>query len=113
MSKKVFIIDAPEDCLHCELRMCIHIDKKCYQKCGLDFGTGYGVESFSAGELVDGWISDKCPLVDVDGLHVPKKVLFEDGVDYLWDTCPNCLNDNIDSSDNYCPQCGQALDWEA
>lgn len=37
MSKKAFVIDTPKDCLHCELRMCIHIDKKCYQKCGLDF----------------------------------------------------------------------------
>lgn len=25
--------------------------------------------------------------------------------------CPNCSNDEIRDIDNYCPNCGQALDW--
>lgn len=63
MSKSVFLIDSPSDCLHCEMRNVIYADNKAYQQCRLN-GDGYKLESFFKEEdLKEGWVSPKCPLV--------------------------------------------------
>ena len=66
MSKSVFVIDKPKDCLHCKMRTCLHIRDNHYQLCGFQIPHyGYGTEAFFKDEdLKDGWISPKCPLVD-------------------------------------------------
>ena len=47
MSKSVFVIDTPKDCLHCKMRTCLHINDKHYQLCGLQIPHyGYGTEAF-------------------------------------------------------------------
>lgn len=62
MAKAIFVMDMPEDCLHCKLRMCIENHGKYYQHCGLDTD-GYCLESFFKSEdLKDGFISERCPL---------------------------------------------------
>lgn len=65
MSKSVFVIDTPKDCLHCKMRTCLHINDKHYQLCGLQIPHyGYGTEAFFKDEdLKDNWISPKCPLI--------------------------------------------------
>ena len=65
MSKSVFVIDTPKDCLHCEMRFVIHdhVTDRCYQQCGFNHD-GYGLESFfKENDLKDGWKSPKCPLI--------------------------------------------------
>lgn len=65
MSKSVFVIDTPKDCLHCEMRRVIYDSstKKYYQQCGFNHD-GYGLESwFKENDLKNGWVSPKCPLV--------------------------------------------------
>ena len=66
MSKSVFVIDTPKDCLHCKMRFVVieHNTGKYYQQCGLNHD-GYKLESFfKEDDLKEGWISPKCPLVD-------------------------------------------------
>ena len=65
MSKSVFVIDTPKDCLHCKMRTCLHINDKYFQLCGLQIPHyGYGTEAFFKDEdLKDNWISPKCPLI--------------------------------------------------
>lgn len=65
MSKSVFVIDTPKDCLHCEMRRVIYDSstKKHYQQCGFNHD-GCGLESwFKENDLKNGWVSPKCPLV--------------------------------------------------
>lgn len=62
MAKVMLIMDEPKDCLHCKLRMCIHIGEKFYQHCGFDT-SGYCRETyFKEEDLKDGFISKYCPL---------------------------------------------------
>lgn len=45
--------------------------------------------------------------------QIPKKpildTIFPSGV--RWYLCPVCKHNNIEKNDNYCHNCGQALDW--
>lgn len=44
--------------------------------------------------------------------QVPKKIIWK--YDTFWACCPNCGYDNYDmekEESNFCPDCGQALDW--
>jgi hypothetical protein len=45
--------------------------------------------------------------------QIPKKpildTIFPSGV--KWYLCPACKHNNIEKNDNYCHNCGQALDW--
>lgn len=44
--------------------------------------------------------------------QIPKKVEFGNGLDPRWDTCPACEYQDIEEEKpNFCPCCGQALDW--
>lgn len=62
MAKAILVMDMPEDCLHCKLRMCIENRGKYYQHCGLDTD-GYCLETFFKSEnLKDGFRSEHCPL---------------------------------------------------
>lgn len=62
MAKAILVMDMPEDCLHCKLRMCIENHGKYYQHCGLDTD-GYCLETFFKSEnLKDGFRSEHCPL---------------------------------------------------
>ena len=40
--------------------------------------------------------------------QIPKKA---DTVVSVWGKCPNCGIDTVEAGENYCYQCGQALDW--
>lgn len=45
--------------------------------------------------------------------HIPKKPnRHEEDIIGEYYSCPNCRNNEMDDIfDNYCPRCGQALDW--
>ena len=64
MSQSVFVMETPNDCLHCKMRhVIIEENGKFYQQCGLNHD-GYKLESFfKSADLKEGWISPKCPLV--------------------------------------------------
>lgn len=64
----MFVMETPTDCLHCQMRMVIHIgDNKHYQVCRLDYSHGYALEAFFKDEdLKDGFISEHCPLKPAD-----------------------------------------------
>lgn len=62
MTKGIIVVDMPKDCLHCELRSVIYVDDRGYQHCGLD-KDGYACERFFKEEdLVDGFVSEWCPI---------------------------------------------------
>lgn len=81
-------------------------------------------ESHMTGNKIDGEIpiDDKTALeMAIQALEkqVPKKVIWENeknGKVYLfsWAYCPNCGSDMCDKHNEefqFCPDCGQALDW--
>lgn len=45
--------------------------------------------------------------------HIPKKpildTIFPSGI--KWWNCPICKHNNVETNDNFCHNCGQALDW--
>lgn len=45
--------------------------------------------------------------------QIPKKPnRHEEDIIGEYYSCPNCMNNELDDIfDNYCPRCGQALDW--
>jgi rRNA maturation endonuclease Nob1 len=45
-------------------------------------------------------------LEELEKKHTPMKPYWEHA--YI---CNNCSNDYVEKSDNYCTNCGQALDW--
>ena len=72
----------PTDCLHCQYRKVIFDGDRHYQMCGLNTD-GYLTESyFKTEDLMDGFISEKCPIVgDFEEVFV-KNVKITDS-DYL------------------------------
>lgn len=63
----------PLDCLRCPMRQVIHDIDRAYQQCRL-VREGYKVEStFKSSDLVQGWKSPKCPLIEEE----PNKILKE------------------------------------
>lgn len=45
--------------------------------------------------------------------QIPKKVIWENEI-FSWAYCPNCGSDMCDKYNDefqFCPDCGQALDW--
>ena len=60
----VFKLDKePKDCLSCPMRQVIHDIDRSYQQCKL-VHEGYRVEGmFKSSDLVRGWKSPKCPLI--------------------------------------------------
>jgi hypothetical protein len=58
MSKSVFVIDTPKDCLNCIMRKVLHIRGQYYQMCSL-CTDGYCSEAFfKEEELKEGYYKD-------------------------------------------------------
>lgn len=62
-----------------------------------------------------GFIADDVKDMAIEALEkqIPKKPNkhVEDIIDEYY-SCPKCMNNELDDIfDNYCPRCGQALDW--
>ena len=86
MSKSVFVIDAPKDCLHCKMRTCLHFNNKHYQLCGLQIPHyGYGTEAFFKDEdLKENWISSKCPLISEEDFIYSSEIYNEEtSIEYI------------------------------
>ena len=79
MSKSVFVIDTPKDCLHCKMRAYLHINNEHFQLCGLQIPYyRYGTEAFFKDyNLKDDWISPKCPLISEENLFVILKFIMK------------------------------------
>ena len=58
-------------------------------------------------------ISDIMDVLSTLEKQIPKKptldTAFPSGT--LWWICPACNQDDIETNDRYCHECGQALDW--
>lgn len=70
MSSFTVEVDKPDSCLHCKLRSCLTDNTGCYQICALQL-PDYGFKRepfFTSADLVDGWVSPKCPLTESDDL---------------------------------------------
>lgn len=90
MAKAILVMDMPEDCLHCKLRMCIENHGKYYQHCGLDTD-GYCLERFFKSEnLKDGFRSEHCPLKPM-----PEKKEQSESVAFIfnngWNACIDAI----------------------
>lgn len=114
MKKMAFIMDAPTDCLHCQMRRVIHIGDEHYQLCGLDYSHGYAVEAFFKDEdLKDGFISKDCPLVPYKSSEEIIDTLYTS--DISCEICQikdYCNKKNGDNDSVYPSQCRQTyIDW--
>lgn len=87
MSKSIYVIDTPKDCLHCKMRHVIYADSEHYQQCGLNTD-GYKLESFFKEEdLKENWISPKCPLISEEEFIYNSEIYEEvTSIDYIAET---------------------------
>lgn len=102
MGKGNIVVEVPETCYECEL-----VD---------DFGFCRWINKYiDHYDICKHQRHPVCPIIPIKRLTPEKLYMESDGYadgNSVWDYyCPNCNYDFEEDRFNYCPECGQAIDW--